>query len=370
LIPSLAPRTRVVIVRHPRERYVPIGTARMAHLALAGSALVDTIDVDAMTFDDAAVLFPGEGARPLAEFVARPPSTLVVIDGTWAQARSLLRKNPKLASLPRIAYEPKVPGNYRIRKEPAAHCLATVEAIAAVLGALEEDVDAYESLLKPFTWMVDRQIDAASSTGRHRTRTKTKATSVVDDVARDALQRGVLAYAEANAHPRSNRAPGAPELLHLVAVKLDSGAMFEARLRPLRPLPHEVVGRLGGGEFLEERSGAVARFRDFVDRAPLVLWGPYARDLLAAEGESKRGFVDLRQLAARILGRSPGGIERAEADVVRLHARRTEPREPTWPTSPTSPGSPLSVPRASRMLSSLATIARCLADGSVSPGDV
>jgi DTW domain-containing protein YfiP len=36
---SLPTRTRVLLLQHPRERHVPIGTARLAHLCLPGSEL-------------------------------------------------------------------------------------------------------------------------------------------------------------------------------------------------------------------------------------------------------------------------------------------------------------------------------------------
>ena len=71
-LPCLVTRTRVVIVQHPRERTVAIGTARMAHLALEGSLLIEGLRLDdhpALTpllaaDAHAAVLYP-DGARPL-----------------------------------------------------------------------------------------------------------------------------------------------------------------------------------------------------------------------------------------------------------------------------------------------------------------
>ena len=57
---SLPTRTRVLLLQHPRERDVPIGTARLAHLCLPGSQLRVGVDFD----DDAQVRAALDGAGP------------------------------------------------------------------------------------------------------------------------------------------------------------------------------------------------------------------------------------------------------------------------------------------------------------------
>jgi DTW domain-containing protein YfiP len=165
-LPSLSTTTDVVILQHPRERDVAIGTARMTHLCLPGSRFVEGLAFDAHPalrdiFDDqTAVLYPGEEARPLEDWLTHRPRRLVVVDGTWSQAKKLLKLNPRLASLPRLSFSPAAPGNYRIRKEPTDQHLSTIEATAAVLGLLEGDPARFAAMLRPFTWMVDHQIDS------------------------------------------------------------------------------------------------------------------------------------------------------------------------------------------------------------------
>jgi DTW domain-containing protein len=324
----------VIFLQHPRERDVAIGTARMAHLALAGSRLLEGLRFDehpevqpllpvsapAAPARRVAVLFPGEGARPLDEWLKEAPDTLIVLDGTWTQARKLLKLNPRLAALPRLAYTPPAPGNYRIRREPAEDHLATVEAVAAVLGALEGEPERYEALLRPFEVMVDRQIAAAMHSGarpRRRRPARAQGRSRLPELAPLLVRpaAAVLLYAEANCHPPGSRAPGAPELLHLVASRPATGERFEAVLAPRRPLGDDTPRHLGLArdalEHGERAPDALARFRDFLADEPpstLCAWGAYPRDLLLREGEPAHGFVDLRALAARSLGRSPGGI--------------------------------------------------------------
>ncbi len=179
LLPSIETRTRVVLLQHPRERDVAIGTARMATLCLPNSELhvgVDWGDVPALdrALSDparpAALLYPGDDAADL--FTAPPPGpiTLVVVDGTWTLTRKVVRTNPRLAALPRYAFNPPSPSDYRIRREPRAACVSTIEALSYALGALEGDPERFAAMLVPFRAMIDAQIAAESSQHRGRER--------------------------------------------------------------------------------------------------------------------------------------------------------------------------------------------------------
>mgnify|MGYP000928836461 CR=1 FL=1 len=364
LVPTLETKTRVVFLQHPRERHVAIGTARMAHLALPSSSFIEGTRLDddprlASLFvdDGVAVLFPGEGARDLTEW-RPPPTTLVVLDGTWWQAKKLLTLNPRLASLPRLSYAPSSPGNYRIRTEPSDTHLATIEATAAVLGALEGDPARFEHMLRPFTFMVDRQIDAAQTTRRPRHRViAARPARVSSRIAPLAAhpERAVFLYAEANAHPRDARARGAPEVLHVVLSRPASDARLSIVIAPRRPLAPNVPAHIELDEETilqgEDVTRAMARVAAFlaspaVDtrevRAPLVVvWGPYARDLLAREGLHLPGFVDLRAAAKESLGRATGGVPGAAAQL-------------SVDDAPALPG------RAGRVLAHMEGIARAL----------
>jgi DTW domain-containing protein YfiP len=83
-------QTRVVILQHPRESSVPIGTARLAELALpnaerhVGVDFSDSPRVRELLGDESAppiLLYPGPGARDLAREPPEGPVTLVVLDG-------------------------------------------------------------------------------------------------------------------------------------------------------------------------------------------------------------------------------------------------------------------------------------------------
>lgn len=327
LVPQ-ATTTQVVLVQHPRERDVAIGTARMTHLSLPGSRLVEGLAFDDhpalqdIFDDDTAVLYPGEDARPLDDWLTRRPRRLVVVDGTWSQAKKLLRLNPRLAALPRLSYSPAQPGNYRIRREPTAQHLSTIEATAAVLGVLEGDPARFARMLRPFTWMVDHQIDSEQ---RHRDDERVR--RFIHRRGRPTLPEleplrrhpagAVVVYGEGNSQPGR----GPPELTHLVASRplAADAARLDILVAPRLPLHPTLAARIrvDGATILAgvDVDVALDRFRDFVGDDTLVCWGSFVRDLLRDAGDRRRGFVDVRALAARQLRRSAGGLERAARDL-------------------------------------------------------
>jgi hypothetical protein len=178
-LPRLEARTRVVILQHPREARLAICSAWMCHAALPGSELIQGVRFDdhprvrALCADPATVLlFPGEGARPAAELAAAPPATLLVIDATWPQAVKLLRLNPAVAALPRVAVVAAGPSGYRgLRREPQAGHLATIDAVAEALGTLEGDPARFAPMRAAFRLAVERQLAFARGerrSPRHR----------------------------------------------------------------------------------------------------------------------------------------------------------------------------------------------------------
>jgi DTW domain-containing protein YfiP len=169
----VATATRVVFLQHPRERRVRIGTARLAHLGLANSEFhlgvefADNARVTALVRDgSAAILFPGDGACDPAALADGRPDTLVVLDGTWGQARKLLFRNPALAALPRLGFQPERPSRYRVRREPAPYCLSTVEAVVEALGRLEGGRERFRALLATFEDLVELQLACAATRPR------------------------------------------------------------------------------------------------------------------------------------------------------------------------------------------------------------
>jgi DTW domain-containing protein len=332
-MPQVQTQTQVLFLQHPRERFVAVNTCRMAHLALPNSALVVGTHVDdhpALSTchaapDECAVVFPGPQAMPV-EQCHPPPKRIIFVDGTWSQAKKLLKLNPRLAALPRVAFTPAAPSRYRIRKEPADDFVSTIEAVVHVLGVLENNPERVQALLIPFDAMVERQLDAARDHAgtRHRfVRARSHQLSPEVDALLDPSQRTLALVVEANCFPFHARMEGEPEPLHIVAKELHPCApattprSIDLLLRPRRPLAPGVPSHLqmDASSLMAGMSTAegVEAFRAFCGSARFVTWGSFARDVLAREGITDHGLIDLRVLAARLLRRSAHGIPAALA---------------------------------------------------------
>jgi DTW domain-containing protein len=314
--PRIDTRTEVLFVQHPRERMVPINTCRIAHLCLPNSRLVSTTDIDhhpalqphIAAPADTAVVFPGPDAQPLSS-LSSPPKRIIFVDGTWSQAKKLLKLNPVLASLPRVAFTPAAPSRYRIRKEPQDDYVSTLEAVAHVLGVLEADAVKLLPLLDPFEEMVDRQIEAAQGSGGSRHRfVRGSARGVVPELLalQAAATTGVLVVVEANCYPIHARIAGQPEALQMVAMKLsDPTQTLDVLLKPRRPLAPAAPQHLDipADDILAglELDDALTRLRAFVGDAPWLTWRTFARDVLVRDGMAEPTLQDIRLLAARTL---------------------------------------------------------------------
>jgi DTW domain-containing protein len=324
-------QTHVVFLQHPRETKVPISTCRMAHLSLPNSELhvglgaVGNPQLEALcAAGEVAVLFPSEGATDVTA-LERPPKNLLVVDGTWSNAKKVVEKCPLLSKLPRLKFQPDRPGNYRIRKEPEDYCLSTIEAVTYVLEKLERAPGRFVPLLQVFEAMVDRQLAFIDSTGQSRHRFTRRRNNVPFDPTAELHahpERLVVVFGEANAWPldRADRPPGdETELVQLVAQRVQSAERFESMLQPLRPLGPTVAFHLDVPEAAilaaPARSDVMAKWRAFLRPDDvLVGWGSFCRALLEAEGAPPLRFVNLRGVLSQVLKERPGSVEsRAEA---------------------------------------------------------
>lgn len=165
LIPRIETKTRVVLVIHRSEDRKPTNTGRLATECLVNSEVhvrgFRDRPSESLTWDPSSVpllLFPHEDAEPLTPAMgASQPVTLIVPDGTWRQASKVHKRVPGLKDIRRVGLPTASPSVYRLRSEAHAHGLATIEAIARALGALEGP-HVERALLVPFLAMVERTL--------------------------------------------------------------------------------------------------------------------------------------------------------------------------------------------------------------------
>jgi len=194
---------------------------------------------------NAGLLFPGGSARELSELpTAERPKQLVVIDGTWHQAKTMLRDIPALKSLPRYCLSPISPGNYRIRREPSDTSLSTLEATVAALRILEPETPDIERLLDAFGKMVDDQLAHPNCRDEwRRKKTINRPSRKIPQAILGDLGKVVVAYGEAAPERRGDRkSPRAP--LVWVAQRLVSGEQFASTLKTDEKLSDSFLNHL------------------------------------------------------------------------------------------------------------------------------
>ena len=285
------------------------------------------------------LLYPGPGARDILSDPPKGPVTLVVVDGTWSQAKTLVRDNPVLAALPRYAFAAPEVSEYRIRREPDDAFVSTIEALMHVLGALEGDAEKFRALLTPFRAMVDAQLAHQAAHPRARVRQPRSGPRgpQLPELLRERYQDLVCIVGEANAWPcgaprtdDARFAPGtADEMVHWVALRISTGEIFDRIAAPIRDVspttPMHInlaLPLLQAGSSQREVIDAFSAFLRPTDL--LCAWGHFAPAMYRANGGTlPDGIIDLRGVAQRL---TPGKLGTLEAYAERvLHSQRVAP---------------------------------------------
>jgi DTW domain-containing protein YfiP len=164
-ITPLPTKLHVLILQHPQEPDKELGSARIANQALANSTLKIGLSWPNLSkalgrpaiHGNWGVLYLGGKAESAkvkqssSDLTALPLEGIVVLDGTWAQAKTMWWRNPWLLKLKRIALNPKRRSLYgNLRREPRRECLSTIESIAEALDALGENPAVGEALRGQF----------------------------------------------------------------------------------------------------------------------------------------------------------------------------------------------------------------------------
>ena len=183
-------RVALVVLQHPREQDRALGSARLAVRCLSrasikvglswpslskmlgreadpkrwavlylGSASAADAAPGAPASARANILAVGRKNEPLADQagVLRAIEGVIVLDGTWSQAKALWWRNAWMLKCRRIVLDPKAPSRYgALRREPRREGLATIEAAGLVLARLERRPDIAARLDEAFAAMLAR----------------------------------------------------------------------------------------------------------------------------------------------------------------------------------------------------------------------
>lgn len=253
-VPRVENRTPILILQHKHESRHPLGTVRIADLGLencrvqvvSGGEKSDS-EPPSWLPPSTGLIYPGASARDLASVPAEErPRALLMLDGTWHQARALFRDHAWLKTLPRYSLTPSEPSRYRIRREPSARHVSTIEAIVQCLEILEPELPGTRGLIRAFDGLIDDQIRASHERQRvpRARNARPRAVRQLPRALVEGFERLVMVYGEA---ARPEHDPLAqPELVHWTALRLRDGSSFDCAVRPATGIPSEARrGHLG-----------------------------------------------------------------------------------------------------------------------------
>lgn len=138
------PQTQLIVVRHWKEALKPTGSAALLHRCMPHTTLLLDYGARDAVFDDEALHAPGcvllMPPDPMPETPLPLPDAarLVLVDGTWGQARRLAQRLPALARMPRWCISKPARQTDRLRQPHEPWARSTFEAAAEALGALED----------------------------------------------------------------------------------------------------------------------------------------------------------------------------------------------------------------------------------------
>jgi DTW domain-containing protein YfiP len=167
----------ILILQHPQEPDKELGSAALLvrtvensrlRVGLSWSSLSKAVGMEAKP-SEWAVLYLGAKGKDFPSVVnfvnkkielTAPPEKLVgivVLDGTWSQAKALWWRNSWLLKLKRIVLQPNQPSRYGVlRREPRREAVSTLESVALAIGALGDPAlqakleDAFQRMLDEY----------------------------------------------------------------------------------------------------------------------------------------------------------------------------------------------------------------------------
>ena len=177
-------RISLLILQHPQEQDRDLGTARLAALhfkdALVKIGLswpslskilgrptdpkrwailyLGSVKAEAvLPGHDVVVVDKNGNAVDHQDSALREIEGIILLDGSWSQAKALWWRNGWMLKCKRIVLGPRRPSRYGgLRREPRSDGLSTIEAAGMLLAALEKRPDIAETLDACFERMLAR----------------------------------------------------------------------------------------------------------------------------------------------------------------------------------------------------------------------
>jgi DTW domain-containing protein len=181
----LAVSTRILVLQHPDEQDVILGTVPILE-AMVGAKRAVGLSWPSLreALGEPAeprawgVLYPHSLKKPVsssAPYQVLDPrgdpaklhlEGLIALDGTWSQAKAIWWQNAWLLRCNRVLIQPSEPSIYgKMRKEPRKEWVSTLESVADALVGNGEDPEVRAALRRVMRTMLQRARDASKPEG-------------------------------------------------------------------------------------------------------------------------------------------------------------------------------------------------------------
>jgi DTW domain-containing protein YfiP len=191
-------KVSLLILQHPQEQDRDLGTARLTLLHFADAQLkiglswpsltrilgravdpqrwailyLGSVRAAAVLPDrDIVVVNRNGNAVDRQDAALREIEGIILLDGTWSQAKALWWRNAWMLKCKRVVLGPKRPSRYgKLRREPRSDGLSTIEAAAMLLARLERRPEIETTLCASFERLLARyrQTQGTAGGGRRR----------------------------------------------------------------------------------------------------------------------------------------------------------------------------------------------------------
>jgi tRNA-uridine aminocarboxypropyltransferase len=188
-ITPIESRISLLILQHPQEQDRALGTARLTALHFQNAVLkiglswpslskalgrpvadpsrwavlyLGSANVAALDTDKDIVAIDRRGEiEENQRAILKDIEGVVLLDGTWSQAKALWWRNAWMLKCQRVILGPRHPSRYgKLRREPRRDGLSTIEAAAMLLSALEKRPDIAGTLHASFERMLAKYREA------------------------------------------------------------------------------------------------------------------------------------------------------------------------------------------------------------------
>jgi DTW domain-containing protein len=191
-------KVSLLILQHPQEQDRELGTARLTALHFKDALLkiglswpslskilgrstdpqrwailyLGSVKAAAILPDrDIVVVSRNGNAVDHQEQALRGIEGIILLDGTWSQAKALWWRNAWMLKCKRVVLGPKLPSRYgRLRREPRDDGLSTIEAAAMLLARLERKPEIETALHATFERLLARYRETHADSPRRRRR--------------------------------------------------------------------------------------------------------------------------------------------------------------------------------------------------------